>query len=635
MSLQDFPLTKRYELPFPASCALTSRDWLFDIETRREFWVNLDADEEYDELYPPPEPPSPPDPQNIDGCWYFLWNGIPEWHSWYTDRAALLLSQIPDSVLQDLLITTVFLADDLKHVTFGVHPQPNPRGDQFMVSPGFISNHAPLRDYEPLPDHIQTIRRSELAVIERLNATVDVVEYTCPVTLATRKAAAKVHHFERCQWSLLEAWQEIRIHLGLGRSRNRFLVTATHLITEQLRGETVVVGFLTPYVDGSCTAFATRRFKLKWLRQLLDVVDHLHLHCGVALMDWKRDHVLVDLASDEIRIIDFGIAAQLRDEPPTHMPTPFHPPTPDLEKVRGDCRWGTASKDEMAEKRHVLPTSELKRVAALVWEMLCHPWRFLVEKESVLKKPDREVLNNFLCDATKWVKHDEVHLDTDIGDFFRVLMEWLHRRRFDPAVANIRHFSQAAQPVLWTASPKTVVPYFQDVPKRAVLRHAEFNLWPDFDLEGRYAAEIQLLEKFGIPYIEWHRLSEKQTDPKRWLLLTGKYADEEEGKKRRGGRGGAREATTAALRRSPRLIRRARLLAAQRANKQRVPVDMTTKPSIRWNMDDGVPPHREMLDQAEEKLRRLVRERAQGIGLPLRPQHAEWRAGLVDTDYDE
>lgn len=88
------------------------------------------------------------------------------------------------------------------------------------------------------------------------------------------------------------------------------IVPVDRIVLDEVRGG--VVGFTTPYIPGgSLQDNVTRPFKLKWARQLMQVVDDLNLRYGIAHQDIVPRNILVDEDADNIMLHDFNVAAQI------------------------------------------------------------------------------------------------------------------------------------------------------------------------------------------------------------------------------------------------------------------------------------------------------------------------------------
>ncbi|KAK0712780.1 hypothetical protein B0T26DRAFT_622194, partial [Lasiosphaeria miniovina] len=89
------------------------------------------------------------------------------------------------------------------------------------------------------------------------------------------------------------------------------VVPIRHLVVEEGPGRGVV-GFTVPFLPGGSleASRTTRPFKLKWAKQLMQVVNDLNLQHGIAHTDVRLRNIMVDPATDNLVLIDFGTAAR-------------------------------------------------------------------------------------------------------------------------------------------------------------------------------------------------------------------------------------------------------------------------------------------------------------------------------------
>lgn len=155
--------------------------------------------------------------------------------------------------------------------------------------------------------HVQTVLRSDLRELDRFCSNVDLVSYqttdTTPPT--TKKAVFKYYWQEQF---MEQRWDELNLWLRLPSHPN--IVPLDRVVLDEVRGG--VVGFTTPYISGgNLEDNASRPFKLKWARQLMQVVDDLNLRYGIAHQDVVPRNLLVDEETDNIMLYDFNVSAQI------------------------------------------------------------------------------------------------------------------------------------------------------------------------------------------------------------------------------------------------------------------------------------------------------------------------------------
>lgn len=94
------------------------------------------------------------------------------------------------------------------------------------------------------------------------------------------------------------------------RLKHASIVPFGSVIVDELEGR--IVGFTSKYIPGGAVEeHPSRLFKLKWLQQLMDVVDELNLHLGVAHQDVAPRNMLVDEPTDTLMLFDFDFAARI------------------------------------------------------------------------------------------------------------------------------------------------------------------------------------------------------------------------------------------------------------------------------------------------------------------------------------
>lgn len=83
-------------------------------------------------------------------------------------------------------------------------------------------------------------------------------------------------------------------------------------MVEKLQGKEHIVGFTTRYIaGGTLAAEGCRVFKLKWLKQLLCVIDNLNFKYGIQHQDVAPRNILLHEATDDIMLFDFNNSARM------------------------------------------------------------------------------------------------------------------------------------------------------------------------------------------------------------------------------------------------------------------------------------------------------------------------------------
>lgn len=149
--------------------------------------------------------------------------------------------------------------------------------------------------------NVPTIRLSELTEETRLKPGVDAMTQTKnPETKLVFKyvLASSQEHL---------MWKEMNILNSIPQHPNILPIHSLVLEDYELR----VLGFATRYIPGGDMWQNRMPFKMKWLKQLTDVVDYLNLELGIIHGDVFARNLLVDPETDNLLLIDFGRAQVL------------------------------------------------------------------------------------------------------------------------------------------------------------------------------------------------------------------------------------------------------------------------------------------------------------------------------------
>lgn len=94
------------------------------------------------------------------------------------------------------------------------------------------------------------------------------------------------------------------------RLKHPNIVPFGNVVVDELEGH--CVGFTSKYIPGgTLEENKNRAFKLKWLRQLTNVVDELNLHLGIAHQDVAARNLLIEESTDSIMRFDFDFSARV------------------------------------------------------------------------------------------------------------------------------------------------------------------------------------------------------------------------------------------------------------------------------------------------------------------------------------
>ncbi|KAG7293955.1 hypothetical protein NEMBOFW57_004016 [Staphylotrichum longicolle] len=355
------------------------------------------------------------------------------------------------------------------------------------------TEYFPLEDYQ-LPPEIakQTVLRSELTEIGRLTSGVDLISYPSSLcgSRGRKVKGQDCYVFKYNSKSPLGAWAEIQMLARLPPHPN--LVLLDRLVLDEL-SKSKVVGFTMRYVPNETlhSSKSWPSFRLRWLRELMQVVDDLNLKYGIIHQDIAARNLIVDPESDSIVLFDFNYA----------------------------YRVGVSGNDVLSTEGEWKERDDVKGVLLFLYTLITQDPALGLEYQVHL------VNEEDFFDPAKWIKHPDVELDAPVADFYFELMAWARRRR---AEKQLTHYTQAPEHVDWP-----------DVP---VEEKRTMNL--SFSVAHR--------RELGLPYISWERPASSRVDPARRLLATGRYADEEAAAQKGSRRGSPGEEAQASRQRSGR-----------------------------------------------------------------------------------
>jgi hypothetical protein len=180
------------------------------------------------------------------------------------------------------------------------------------VEEGFLprQNPRPLEEFQ-LPPAVaaRTVLRSELTEIGRNPPVVAYPPSLCPGDGSAESASAKNRYVFKTD---MEGgpWDEMHVAARLPPHPN--MVLLDRLVLDEMGGSRVV-GFTMRYVpsESLATCWSKVRFKLKWLRELMQAVDDLNFRHGIIHQDIADRNLLVDPETDSILLIDFGDACHV------------------------------------------------------------------------------------------------------------------------------------------------------------------------------------------------------------------------------------------------------------------------------------------------------------------------------------
>jgi hypothetical protein len=413
------------------------------------------------------------------------------------------------------------------------------------------THYASVGDYQ-IPAHIKTLARDELVEVTRLVAFADVV---IPASSSSADEERLVFKHYQHVFGLQDAWNAI--HIGAKLSTHPHIAPVRHLIVDET-DRSRVVGFTVPFFPGG-DLWETRRsrpFKLKWAKQLFGTLDDLHLKHGVFHGDIKIHNMVIDPATDNLTLIDFGCSAKIGTPAyAQHHQAALSPVSPEhnpLCDVADDVRCA------------------IRAVYGLVRGMDGHIETHSAVKFSYTAIPFETVKKG------GWVKGPHVKLDSPAEDYYRVAMDWLRERNNGPKITQHNQASEPLDYPDYMPPPQVDIDAYQrekarklaelantqpgpgrghalipslTTPQRSLKLTTDPELleemygrggctdWEQWWKEvtrnrdatsGRYFLRVDAIEA-GCPFLNWERPSTAHLDRTRRLLANGKYEDKQAG----------------------------------------------------------------------------------------------------------
>ncbi|WXC61600.1 hypothetical protein SNK03_007476 [Fusarium graminearum] len=112
--------------------------------------------------------------------------------------------------------------------------------------------------------------------------------------------------YAKASWKEMSMWMRLLWHPNI--------VSFDRVVIDELNGS--VVGFNSIYVPGgNVEDNKSHVFKMKWLHQLIKVVDELNLIYSISHQDIAPQNLLVNEVTDSIMLFDFNFAARINHPP--------------------------------------------------------------------------------------------------------------------------------------------------------------------------------------------------------------------------------------------------------------------------------------------------------------------------------
>lgn len=244
------------------------------------------------------------------------------------------------------------------------------------------------------------------------------------------------------------------------------IVSFDKIVVDELEGR--CVGFTTKYIaGGTLDENKSRVFKLKWLHQLIAVIDELNLNLGIAHQDVALRNLVIDNLTDSLMIFDFNFSARI-----------------------GDVRFSQARND-------------VDGVLFTVYE--------LITGHDELRSVEHEKQNVSDIEGIDWIKHPDVQLDHPVAEFRRVLDQWSAERRKD--ANRINTYKDAPNYIDWPEIP-------QPPPSEVVIN---YTTGPVTKSKILWSWERRNLLEQGKTVLNWQRPAQTKLQPGDRILETGEH----------------------------------------------------------------------------------------------------------------
>ncbi|KAK4445211.1 hypothetical protein QBC34DRAFT_497658 [Podospora aff. communis PSN243] len=381
-------------------------------------------------------------------------------------------------------------------------------------------------DAYQLPCDVKTVARDQLVELGRLAPRVDAVaildEAKSPKK--TKKSVFKYYLDTDC---IPKVWMEVQYLARLAAHPN--VIPLEHLVTapQGPNGEHRVVGFTVPFFAGGslATSRATRTFKLKWVKQLCRVVDHLNLKHGICHDDLDARNVAVDPVTDNLVLLDFGDALRRGKfrKYGQYIPPAFQPPPLPQDMDFAHLFTQTSSPqtedpnpgaEEEAGDLHMASNSDVSRAILMVHDLVTRDAAGYAEWETspgVSKQLRGWGVEALLHHQVPWVAHPSSLLDHPADDYRLVLVDWLAARRANP----IHHDADDTR-----VPDPLIFPDHMPMPGPDEMQ----DLFDPSVLPGRFLRRAAV--RAGRTVVDWVRPPTPALDRSRTLLATGAYLDD-------------------------------------------------------------------------------------------------------------
>ncbi|KAI0871949.1 hypothetical protein GGS24DRAFT_36583 [Hypoxylon argillaceum] len=311
-----------------------------------------------------------------------------------------------------------------------------------------------------LSDRVKTVLRSDLIELDRLSPNVDLVSYTSCANPANTKIVFKYYFLIQF---LNKLWHEMNLWIRLPPHPN--IVPFDRLVLDEIHGH--IVGFTSLYISGGTISDnKSRTFKLKWLQQLICVIDDLNFRYGIAHQDVAARNLLVSPETDAIMLFDFNYSGRI----------------------------GGIGYDK--------DRNDVKGVIFTLYE--------IITRDKHFRDIPYDQRNPIDLERLEWVQHPDVKLDHSVSEYRSVLNEWVKRRE----EKQISIYTEAPEYIDWPEFPKPP---------------AREQLFLDIcgnptTVKGVVVVDMRRdVREQGIKVLNWERPAQKKLGNRNDVLANGKW----------------------------------------------------------------------------------------------------------------
>lgn len=246
------------------------------------------------------------------------------------------------------------------------------------------------------------------------------------------------------------------------------IVPFDKIVVDEIQGR--CVGFTTKHISGgTLEENKTRVFKLKWLHQLISVIDELNLNLGIAHQDVAPRNLLIDASTDSIMIFDFNFSVRI----------------------------GEVGYDE--------DRNDIKGLIFTMYE--------IITRDITLREVEHQEQNLSDIENREWILHPDVRLDHPVSGFRETLAQWSDRRRQGRRVTC---YKDALNFIDWPNTP-------EPPPSEVVIN---YSTGPVTQLKVLWSVERRRMLEQGKEVLNWQRPPQANLKPGDRLLATGELISE-------------------------------------------------------------------------------------------------------------